>query len=391
MDIKLSTLPLWMMACVAVVISLFLLVYLGNFWRLFARSYARAAILFAATCVIQSLLLNAHNGVQARLIYSFALPTVFIAQIALIDAFIVTFRLRKPHWFPSLWWIGLAFFVVSTAFHNTIYPVLQRVPNGYFFASPTSAIGFTLLKIGVFGGDFMGFIYVVGAGLRSQRYNNMRWPYAMVIVLYCLCMFNDAIIIQHHHTLYPTAWVGGFLLFIMLWRELHGHMREIYSHVNLDRLTGAYSRTFGEIYLSQCLEHQNVGLFYADIDHFKDINDKYGHRTGDLALQLMVRLVQPMMRSPNLAVRLGGDEFLFLFPNAKPDDEIHLRTHLQSLLSSMRVLAGADESAEVPLQVSLGWAYAKKGEAWSDIVHSADLSMYQAKEANKRHEQRSSP
>ncbi|WP_157071311.1 GGDEF domain-containing protein, partial [Alicyclobacillus acidiphilus] len=203
------------------------------------------------------------------------------------------------------------------------------------------------------------------------------------VLVYFVCMTNDSIILQHHRTLYPTSWIGAGLLFLMLWREAHWHMQEVYEYVNLDKFTGAYSRTFGENHLSECLKTQNVGMFYADIDEFKQINDRYGHRTGDMVLKLMMDLVKPMMQSPNLLVRMGGDEFLFLFPQATREDEAILRSQLESLLEGMHIPTEHTNADRIPVSVSLGWAYASRGDSWIDMIHNADLSMYRTKEGNK--------
>lgn len=369
------------MACVAVVVSLFLLIYRDSYLKAFAKSYSLVTFLLAITWVIQGIFMNVQNGTQARLVYSILLPMVFISQVAVINAFIVTFNLRSPRWFKLAWWAGLAFEIVSVLFRNEIYPILKPVPDGYFFESPPSDIGFSALKAVVYGSTLIGFVIVLWAGLRRQG-NRSRWLYGLMILVYFASLVNDAVILQHHHTLYPTSWAGAGLLFVMLWRETHWHMREIYEQVNLDKFTGAYSRTFGENYLSECLKTQNVGMFYADIDNFKTVNDEYGHRAGDMALKLMMDLVKPVMQSPNLLVRLGGDEFLFLFPNANSDDEARLRARLESVLQDMRI-SGEDGRSSIPLKVSLGWAFARKGDSWLDVIHSADLAMYGVKEARR--------
>ncbi|MFB5192410.1 GGDEF domain-containing protein [Alicyclobacillus fastidiosus] len=261
---------------------------------------------FQIANIVQSLLMSTHTGIQARFVYSVALPTVFLEQISVIEVFIVIFNLRKPKWFGGLWAVGTLFLVVSILFHQNIYPVLGQVPDGYFFASPSNDVGFTLLKTIVYNSCLITLVCVVVRGLRKQKHRK-RWLYALSVGVYGVCLLNDSVLLQLHRTLYPTAWVGELIFLVMLWREIRWHMQEVYDRLNRDALTGAFSRSFGEFYLSQVLTKQNVGVFYADIDGFKETNDTYGHQAGDEVLQRLVKLVEPLMVMPNVLIRLGGD------------------------------------------------------------------------------------
>jgi diguanylate cyclase (GGDEF)-like protein len=385
LSIRLSVLPLIGLAILGISVALFLLVYWNSYWKLQAKAFIRVLFLVSIANVFQSLLMSTHTGIEARFVYSVALPTVFLEQISVIEVFIVIFNLRKPRWFSGLWAIGTLFLVVSILFHQNIYPVLRQVPDGYFFASPSNDVGFTLLKTIVYNSCLITLICVVIRGLRKQKHRK-RWLYALSVGLYGVCLFNDSVILQLHRTLYPTAWVAELIFLGMLWREIHWHMQEVYDRLNRDALTGAFSRSFGELYLSQVLTKQNVGVFYADIDGFKETNDTYGHHVGDEVLQRLVKLVEPLMVMPNVLIRLGGDEFLFVFPNVGSTDESILKHKLQSLLLDGHLMPiGADKEAQVTpsLKVSLGWAYGTSGTSWMSVIHQADLAMYQQKKSNK--------
>lgn len=383
LNIRLSVLPLLGLAILGISVALFLLVYWNSYWKLQAKAFIRVLFLVSVANVVQSLLISTHTGIAARFVYSMALPTVFLEQISVIEVFIVIFNLRKPRWFSGLWAIGILFLVVSILFHRSIYPVLGQVPDGYFFASPSNDIGFTLLKTIVYNSCLITLVCVLVQGLRKQKHRK-RWLYALSVGLYGVFLFNDSVMLQLHRTLYPTAWVAELTFLIMLWREIRWHMQEVYDRLNRDALTGACSRSFGELYLSQVLTKQNVGMFYADIDGFKEINDTFGHHVGDEVLQRLVRLVEPLMVMPNVLIRLGGDEFLFVFPNVSSTDESILRQKVLSLLSAGHLgPLGVGKGAEVTLslQVSLGWAYGTSGTSWMSVIHQADLAMYQQKKS----------
>ncbi|WP_146823299.1 GGDEF domain-containing protein [Alicyclobacillus suci] len=383
LEINLATVPLFGMAALGIVASLFLLIYWDGYWKTYARTFFKVTALGALVSIAQMWMMSVHTGVQARLVYSIALPLVFLGQLAIIEAFMVCFHISKPPWFSNIWWGGALFFCASVALHTHIYPILHRVPSGYFFASPPSAIGFSVLKITVFGSTFVGLLYTVLLGLR-MRSARQRWPYAIAVCFYALCMVNDGVILQHYRTLYPTAWVSEVILYGMLWNEVRWHMKDVYRRLNHDALTGAFSRSFGEFYLAELLHTREVGLLYADIDHFKEINDTYGHHVGDQALKLLVHLLRPVVQSPNALIRLGGDEFLLVFPDAAPGDEERLRTAIQAALDDHLLLHDEQGMRIANLSISLGWAHATKGASWARVLHQADLSMYKHKEARRR-------
>lgn len=384
LSVRLSVLPLVGLAILGISVALFLLVYWNSYWGLQAKAFVRVLFLISIANVVQSLLMSTNSGTEARYMYSIALPIVLLEQISVIEVFVLIFNLRKPKWFGGLWAVGILFLLASVLFHQDIYPVLRKVPDGYFFASSSLNIGFTILKTVVYSSCLIALLSVVIRGLHKEKHRK-RWLYALCVGLYGLCLFNDSFIFQSHRTLYPTAWVAELIFLVMLWREIRWHMQEIYDRLNHDALTGALSRSFGELYLSQVLTKQSAGIFYADIDGFKEANDRYGHQVGDRVLQQLVKLVEPLMVMPNALVRLGGDEFLFVFPNVLPTDESLLRHKLHSLLlGGLRIPISTGETGpSVRLEVSLGWAYGPIGTPWMSVIHEADLAMYQQKQLHK--------
>ncbi|MFD1677203.1 GGDEF domain-containing protein [Alicyclobacillus fodiniaquatilis] len=383
LEIKMATLPLWWLVSIGITLSCFLAIYWNSDWEKYARPFCRVTIFITLATLSQIMMMSVHNGSQAQLCYSIAFPMVFLEQMAGIQSFMVMFEYKHVFRFDRVLVFGLLFLVISVLFRKDIYPVMQQVPDGYWFAPVKSAIGFNILKMVLYGGTWVALFTVVIIGLHRQGYRR-RWPYGLSILIFAFSYFNDSILIQHHHTVYPTAWIVAILFFVLLLGEVHWHMKDLYERLNHDVLTHAYSRSFGEMYLSQMLEQNDVGLIYADVDKFKEINDTYGHQVGDTVLKNMVDLVKPIMKKPNVLVRLGGDEFLFIFPKVRPQDGLALCRQLERLLNDQLYLSPDEHiGGKREVYVSLGWTYAPKGSRVSDMVHQADLSMYQQKEKNR--------
>lgn len=378
MDFRLSVLPLLGVSLLGFSLCLALLLHWNSYWKKYARSFFRAVLLVSLMSLVQFVLLSVRNGFQANFVYSIALPLVCLEQLSVIDAFLTIFDLQKPFWFTKLWSVVLIFLAGSVVFHADIYPIFHQVPDGYWFASPKSDVVFTVLKSFVYVVNLISLVCVVLYGVRCREHRK-RWPYLVSILSFGVCLINDSVVFQHVHTLYPTTWIAAIVFFGMLWREVRWHMQDVYKRLDRDLLTGAYSRSFGEHYLAELLSKQDVGLFYADFDNFKEVNDTFGHQAGDEILKSMVRSVQSMMDMPNALVRLGGDEFLFIFPNAGSNAENNLRREIYASIDGMTMFQGNDSGLPNP-QVSLGWEFVKRGSSWMQAIHEADLSMYLNKE-----------
>ena len=147
-----------------------------------------------------------------------------------------------------------------------------------------------------------------------------------------------------------------------------------------DPLTGLYNRRAMEDEVSKRLENGqfDVALMLLDIDHFKSINDTYGHEIGDLVLQQLSLRLGSVIREFDLIARLGGDEFMLLFQISRPDPALALifagRLH-QSIAPRFEV-----KGKQLRLGISLGIAIPPgHGRTVGELLRHADLALYQAK------------
>jgi two-component system, cell cycle response regulator len=124
-----------------------------------------------------------------------------------------------------------------------------------------------------------------------------------------------------------------------------------------------------------------VGLVLADLDHFKSINDTYGHSTGDLALQEASRRMQASIRTYDAIGRYGGEEFLIVLPGADADA---VRVQAERMRMGIRGKSVPTREALLQITCSFGCASGVGGEVSADsLIQSADDALYRAKRAGR--------
>lgn len=151
------------------------------------------------------------------------------------------------------------------------------------------------------------------------------------------------------------------------------------KNANTDFLTGLYNRR----YVYEYIEKQKDGhlsVFCIDLDHFKSINDIYGHHEGDRALVLTAKTLQDFL-SDGLIARMGGDEFLVVTVGVRTEEEVErTRKMIKARLDGEYVKHENFKN----MSASVGAAYSQSGkETFHQLFHRADEMMYQEKESNR--------
>jgi diguanylate cyclase (GGDEF)-like protein len=172
-----------------------------------------------------------------------------------------------------------------------------------------------------------------------------------------------------------AEWTSLALANLMLQREL----RQQALH---DSLTGLYNRRYLEQLAPQILAEAAghswmIGVIAVDIDHFKQVNDHYGHAVGDRVLQAVAALFQAHMVDEAIACRVGGEEFLIVLPRATCEVAVDLADH-------MRVWAAAlhhtSKPSVPPITISAGVAvFPEHGSTLAALIAAADTALYRAK------------
>ena len=152
-------------------------------------------------------------------------------------------------------------------------------------------------------------------------------------------------------------------------------MEEAASH---DRLTGAWNRRyFDEMVAAETSlarrRRAPLSLILLDLDHFKRINDAYGHPAGDTVLAGAVAAFRPVLRASDALVRWGGEEFMVLSPATSLEGALRLAERLRAALEATAFPAAR------PVTLSAGVAEYKEDESVAAWVERADKALYQAK------------
>lgn len=149
-----------------------------------------------------------------------------------------------------------------------------------------------------------------------------------------------------------------------------------------DRLTGLHNRSYGEQQLAkawrQSLRYKRpMSVILADIDHFKSINDTFGHASGDRVLAEFGAALRRSVRSADTLIRWGGEEFLVIIPETDLQTASKLAERIRATIESLH-----DEEVE-RMTVSLGVAQLKAEESPDHLVRRADQALYAAKAAGR--------
>ncbi len=158
--------------------------------------------------------------------------------------------------------------------------------------------------------------------------------------------------------------------------------REARQLADLDALTGLHNRRYFHETLAREVAraqryNRHLALVVFDLDDFKAINDQIGHLAGDSVLAEVAERVREVVRSADIACRVGGDEFAVVLPESALDDADQLYRRMQTAVSA-KPIAQAGR-----LRISAGVAELKPGDDATSFFQRADEALYRAKEAGK--------
>lgn len=164
-------------------------------------------------------------------------------------------------------------------------------------------------------------------------------------------------------------------------QRLNDAMERLADLAMRDELTGLYNRRYIMDVLKQqkaLADRGHVGftLLYCDLDHFKKVNDQYGHGLGDRVLRDFGALACDVVRSVDYVARFGGEEFLLVLVGADEDKAVSVAERLGA---STRQLVIDESDPGCRLTVSTGIASFRPGERLEDVIQRADSALYRAK------------
>ncbi len=163
--------------------------------------------------------------------------------------------------------------------------------------------------------------------------------------------------------------------------RLQTRAEEFHRQATMDALTGLHNRRSAEPRLAaEAARSQRHGhpltVLALDLNNFKQINDRYGHPAGDLVLKEFAERLNSTIRASDLAVRMGGDEFLVLLPECPVE-------RVQVLLARLSPLEVDYRGEKIPVTFSAGWVGYERDETPEQFLERADQLLYADKRARK--------
>lgn len=155
-----------------------------------------------------------------------------------------------------------------------------------------------------------------------------------------------------------------------------------------DSLTGLYNRRYLEAHLQKLIEknkesQKNFCVLMLDIDHFKNVNDTYGHGVGDEVLKIVSFRLQDNLRSFDLVARLGGEEFTAVMPDTQKETALFVAERLRRSIAENPVKCSVEQGA-LDITVSIGGAIIEPGDySVQEVLDRADKMLYEAKETGR--------
>lgn len=198
-----------------------------------------------------------------------------------------------------------------------------------------------------------------------------------------ICLFH----LVTRHMGHPQIWSacihflvvsGGIIALLRLFSMERRHLMAERAAAYRDALTGLFNRRAAEERLNELATQENrFTLVLFDLDHFKQVNDRYGHATGDLVLAGVAEAMVRITPRFGMAARWGGEEFLLILPMLTTRE-------VRLLLDTLRTDIAAQQHGELTgVTASFGVATARRGEHPDAVLERADAALYAVKERGR--------
>lgn len=173
----------------------------------------------------------------------------------------------------------------------------------------------------------------------------------------------------------------SFCVLLVVHFTLRGYQRRLELMATKDKLTGATSRQvfdwiFERAQKTAIRKDWPLSMILLDIDHFKAVNDQYGHQVGDLVLKSVSRLIRKKVRDTDTLCRWGGEEFLLLLENCDQDHAARIAESVREAISQHQIRI---KDKTINVTISIGVAEYGLGESMNNLIERCDQAMYESK------------
>jgi len=196
-------------------------------------------------------------------------------------------------------------------------------------------------------------------------------------------------IFQYHKVTFDDAdkKIAGLLGIIFDITEMKQLEQSLSKLSQIDELTQIYNRRAGFEQMNRVLEdsirkNRVFSIALIDIDHFKQINDIYGHATGDSILKIIATDLDNLLRGSEIFFRHGGEEFIVCMPEATLNEAKVIAERLRIRVASEKVISSTGESLDVTLSLGIS-VFPEHGTHLEQLIHASDEAMYEAKKSGR--------
>ncbi|MEJ2611912.1 MAG: diguanylate cyclase [Candidatus Thiodiazotropha sp.] len=181
--------------------------------------------------------------------------------------------------------------------------------------------------------------------------------------------------------------IGQIANLVSIAIEHHQALDELEHRAHTDSLTGVANRgRFMELAEAEMARARRYGnpyaVFLLDIDHFKEVNDKHGHKSGDVVLREFTSIMKQVLREVDIIGRIGGEEFAVLLPQTEPKKASRVAERLRETIASTNIAITNDTPLQITVSIGISLPSANSNLI-DEILRKADTALYMAKNSGR--------
>lgn len=223
------------------------------------------------------------------------------------------------------------------------------------------------------------------------------WNFLYAAVYFFVVSYFSYIIFEHDNISEIVSVVfffGGIFVWLisklfLLTTEDIKRISKLEKESITDPLMNIYNRRYLDLRLEQELSRSkrnesNLSIILIDLDHFKNINDTYGHQVGDLVLRKFADILRSIKRTSDVLIRYGGEEILIIAPDSDLEDAVILCERISETLKHQKIQPHLTKTLDIKISASIGISqYSSDQDDMDSLIKRADLALYKAKSSGR--------
>lgn len=178
--------------------------------------------------------------------------------------------------------------------------------------------------------------------------------------------------------------IASIFILIVILAILTKFIDPFLSYIFKDKLTNAYSKKHLEkLYKGYIKSKKAISVMMLDLDHFKNINDTYGHPFGDVVLKTVSQIIIDSIRKDDSFIRYGGEEFLLFISDLPVEDTLVIAERIRRTVN-LKEIYNREHKKYITMSISIGVVSADSNQKLDKIIENADKALYKAKETRNK-------